>query len=58
MNLCFLVKHGLLAGNRGGGKCVCEGSSSALPSTSVGESKRQVESTGKGKSQAERVWGL
>lgn len=37
---------------------MCEGSSSALPSTSVGESKRQVESTGKGKSQAERVGGL
>lgn len=37
---------------------MCEGNSSALPSTSVGESKRQAESTGKGKSQAERVGGL
>lgn len=37
---------------------MCEGNSSALPSTSVRESKRQVESTGKGKSQAERAGGL
>lgn len=42
----------------GRGKCVCKGSSSALPSTNVGESKRQVESTGKEKSQAEPVGGL
>lgn len=37
---------------------MCKGSLSELPSTSVGDSRRQVESTGKGKSQAERVGGL
>lgn len=37
---------------------MCKGSLSEFPSTSVGESRRQVESTGKGKSQAERIGGL